>query len=205
MTSLERLKSLSDAVSYVVENGIEGDFVECGTWKGGSVMCMQKKLISLNKNDRNFWVFDTFEGMPEPEEIDKTFNNTSAKKLLEADDKKETTIWSFSNFEETTGNILSIGYPKEKINFIKGMVEDTIPTTPIESIALLRLDTDWYSSTKLELEHLYPKLVKGGILIIDDYGHWEGCKKAVDEYFSINKIPVFMSRIDYTGRLIVKP
>ncbi len=205
MTSLERLKSLSDAVSYVVENGIEGDFVECGTWKGGSVMCMQKKLISLNKNDRNFWVFDTFEGMPEPEEIDKTFNNTSAKKLLEADDKKETTIWSYSNFEETSGNILTAGYPANKINFIKGMVEDTIPTTPIESIALLRLDTDWYSSTKLELEHLYPKLVKGGILIIDDYGHWEGCKKAVDEYFSINKIPVFMSRIDYTGRLIVKP
>lgn len=106
---------------------------------------------------------------------------------------------------ETTGNILSTGYPKEKINFVKGLVEETIPQTQINKIAILRLDTDWYSSTKFELEHLYPKLVKGGVLIIDDYGHWEGCKKAVDEYFTNNNIPIFMMRIDYTGRLIIKP
>lgn len=205
MTSLERLKSLSDAVNYVVENGIEGDFVECGTWKGGSVMCMQKKLMQLNQNNRNFWVFDTYEGMPEPDDVDKNFNEKTAQELMNTEEKEKSLTWAYSNYEETTGNILSTGYPSEKINFIKGLVEDTIPQTQIETISLLRLDTDWYSSTKFELEHLYPKLVKGGILIIDDYGHWEGCKKAVDEYFSTNNIPVFMSRIDYTGRLIVKP
>lgn len=205
MTSVERLKSLSDAVNYVVENNIEGDFVECGTWKGGSVMCMQKKLMRLNQNDRKFWVFDTYEGMPEPDDVDKNFNKTAAQQLLDAEEKDNSLTWAYSNYEETTGNILSTGYPAEKMNFVKGLVEDTIPQTQIESIALLRLDTDWYSSTKFELENLYPKLVKGGVLIIDDYGHWEGCKKAVDEYFMLNKIPVFMSRIDYTGRLIIKP
>ena len=82
MTSVERLNSLIDAVSYITGNRIEGDFVECGTWKGGSVMCMQKKLIELNQTDRNFWVFDTFEGMPEPDSVDKNFKQTSAQKLL---------------------------------------------------------------------------------------------------------------------------
>jgi hypothetical protein len=205
MTSVERLKSLIDAVNYVSTNGIEGDFVECGTWKGGSVMCMQKKLIELNQADRKFWVFDTYEGMPEPDDLDKNFKQTSAQQLMNEEEKEKSLTWAYSNYEETTGNILSTGYPKEKINFVKGLVENTIPQTPIDKIAILRLDTDWYSSTKFELEHLYPKLVKGGVLIIDDYGHWEGCKKAVDEYFTNNNIPIFMMRIDYTGRLIIKP
>lgn len=205
MTSVERLKSLIDAVSYITGNRIEGDFVECGTWKGGSVMCMQKKLIELNQTDRNFWVFDTFEGMPEPDSVDKNFKQTSAQKLLSEEEKEKSLTWAYSNYEETTRNILSSGYPAENINFIKGLVEDTIPQTPIDKIAILRLDTDWYSSTKFELEQLYPKLVKGGIMIIDDYGHWEGCKKAVDEYFTNNGISIFINRIDYTGRLIIKP
>jgi len=205
MTSVERLKSLIDAVSYITGNRIEGDFVECGTWKGGSVMCMQKKLIELNQTDRNFWVFDTFEGMPEPDSVDKNFKQTSAQKLLSEEEKEKSLTWAYSNYEETTRNILSSGYPAENINFIKGLVEDTIPQTPIDKIGILRLDTDWYSSTKFELEQLYPKLVKGGILIIDDYGHWEGCKKAVDEYFTNNGISIFINRIDYTGRLIIKP
>jgi hypothetical protein len=161
--------------------------------------------MMLNQNDQNFWVFDTYEGMPEPDAVDKTYNNKAAQQLLDTEEKDKSVTWAYSNYEETTCNILSTGYPEEKINFIKGLVEDTIPQTQIESIALLRLDTDWFSSTKFELETLYPKLVKGGVLIIDDYGHWEGCKKAVDEYFKLNKIPVFMSRIDYTGRLIIKP
>lgn len=205
MTSVERLKSLIDAVSYIIGNRIEGDFVECGTWKGGSVMCMQKKLIELNQTDRNFWVFDTFEGMPEPDSVDKNFKQTSAQKLLSEEEKEKSLTWAYSNYEETTRNILSSGYPAKNINFIKGLVEDTIPQTPIDKIAILRLDTDWYSSTKFELEQLYPKLVKGGIMIIDDYGHWEGCKKAVDEYFTNNGISIFINRIDYTGRLIIKP
>jgi len=137
MTSVERLKSLIDAVSYVSTNRIEGDFVECGTWKGGSVMCMQKKLIELNQTDRNFWVFDTYEGMPEPDVLDKNFKQTSAQHLMNEEEKEKSLTWAYSNYEETTGNILSTGYPKEKINFVKGLVEETIPQTQINKIAIL--------------------------------------------------------------------
>ena len=117
MTSVERLKSLSDAVTYLVENGIEGDFVECGTWKGGSVMCMQKKLMKLNQSDRKFWVFDTYEGMPEPDEVDKTYNDKAALQIWDAEEDKSVS-WLFSSYEETTGNILSTGYSADKINSV---------------------------------------------------------------------------------------
>ena len=101
-------------------------------------------------------------------------------------------------------NIFSIGYDPEKIHFVQGKVEDTIPATIPEKISLLRLDTDWYESTKHELEHLFPRLSKGGILILDDYGHWQGARKAADEYFNNNHISIFLSRADYTGRIAVK-
>jgi hypothetical protein len=97
------------------------------------------------------------------------------------------------------------GYPSNKIHFIKGPVEETIPRQmPSPSIALLRLDTDWYESTKHELIHLFPRLSAGGILIIDDYGHWAGARQAVDEYFAGLPEKYFFHRIDYSGRLIVK-
>jgi hypothetical protein len=88
--------------------------------------------------------------------------------------------------------------------FIKGKVEETIPGTLPKEISLLRLDTDWYESTLHNLVHLYPLLRKGGILILDDYGHWQGARKATDEYFARENIIPFLSRIDYTGRLYVK-
>ncbi len=100
--------------------------------------------------------------------------------------------------------MLSTGYPKEKIHLIKGKVEDTIPENIPKEIALLRLDTDWYESTKHELIHLFPLLKPNGILIIDDYGHWEGARKAVDEYISDNNIHILLNRIDYSGRISVK-
>jgi hypothetical protein len=96
------------------------------------------------------------------------------------------------------------GYPAERLHFVVGPVEETIPREVPPGIALLRLDTDWYESTKHELEHLYPLLADGGALIIDDYGHWEGCKRAVDEYFAASPPPVLLSRIDYTGRVAIK-
>ena len=108
-------------------------------------------------------------------------------------------------FEEVSRNMFSTGYDRARINFVRGKVEDTLPASAPAEIALLRLDTDWYESTSHELVHLYPRLVKGGILIIDDYGHFAGAKKAVDEYFQEYSIPIFFNRIDYTGRLAVKP
>lgn len=204
MTSIERIKALLDAVKYVVEFGIEGDVVECGAWKGGSVMAMQLQLLELGVSNRRFHVFDTFEGMSTPTEYDKMYDNQSANELLKNSDKATSTNWAYSPLDEAKANIGSIGYPLESVSFIKGMVENTIPGSSVDKISILRLDTDWYESTKIELEYLYPKLALGGILIIDDYGHWKGCKKAVDDYFKEIGSPIFFNRIDYTGRLAVK-
>jgi len=97
------------------------------------------------------------------------------------------------------------GYPSERIHFVRGRVEDTIPASAPELIALLRLDTDWYDSTKHELIHMFPRLSKAGVIIIDDYGHWRGAREACDEYFAQNRIPILLNRIDYTGRIALKP
>jgi len=102
-------------------------------------------------------------------------------------------------------NMLGTRYPEKKIHLIKGKVEDTVPQHAPEKIALLRLDTDWYESTKHELVHLYPRLVPNGVLIIDDYGHWQGAREAVDEYFAGQKFKPLLNRLDYTGRLVIKP
>jgi hypothetical protein len=91
------------------------------------------------------------------------------------------------------------------VNLVKGPVESTIPATIPDQLAILRLDTDWYESTKHELDHLYPRLVSGGILIIDDYGHWQGARQAVDEYFARQNLKPLLSRIDYTCRIMIKP
>jgi hypothetical protein len=98
----------------------------------------------------------------------------------------------------------SSGYPDAKVHYVVGRVEDTVPDGAPSEIALLRLDTDWYESTKHELVHLYPRLTPGGVLIIDDYGHWAGCRKAVDEYFSERGRHLLFSRIDYAGRIALK-
>jgi hypothetical protein len=108
------------------------------------------------------------------------------------------------SLEEVKRNLYSTGYPKDKLHFIEGKVENTIPGFSPEEIALLRLDTDWYESTKHELVHLYPRLVQNGILIVDDYGHWKGSAKAVDEYIKEKNLCVYLNRIDYSGRLAVK-
>jgi len=193
------------AVDYVSKYQIPGDFVECGVWKGGSSMIMAEKLKSMGQTKTQLYLYDTYEGMSEPTLMDKSIDGRSADEQLAAANKDEaTSVWCYSTLEEVEQNVLSTGYPAANLHFVKGKVEDTIPQTMPDKIALLRLDTDWYESTKHELIHLFPRLVVGGILIIDDYGHWEGCRKAVDEYFAEHKTQIFLSRIDYTGRIAVK-
>ena len=206
MTSDERLVALSRAIDYLIKNDIEGDFVECGVWRGGSMMLAAKKLISLNRTQKKIFLFDTFDGMPPPEEVDSSaINNISASTLLETNEKSVgNNVWCYSALEEVKKNIKSTGYPDENIFYFKGKVEDTLPEKSIKKICLLRLDTDWYESTKHELENLYDLVSEGGIIIIDDYGHWTGAKKAVDEFIEKRKLKIFLNRIDYTGRLIVK-
>lgn len=206
MTSLERVAALVLAVEYVVNKNIPGSFVECGVWKGGSVMAIALTLKELGVKDRLIYLYDTFEGMSEPTDKDKrAFDGEKAADLLtsQANNKISDPIWAYSSIEEVKYNIARTGYNIDNIVYIKGKVEDTIPENLPGEIALLRLDTDWYESTKHELVHLYPLLSRGGVLIIDDYGYWRGSKEATDEYFSGDNFTL-ISRIDDTGRLIIK-
>ncbi len=200
LTSPERIVSLIRAVKHIEKNKIEGDVVECGVWKGGSIMAILKVLKDLNSFDRDIYLYDTFEGMSEPTEIDKSFKGESATSAYLTNNE-----FCLSPLHEVQSNVKSINYPMANIHFVKGKVEETIPDKKIpEKIALLRLDTDWYESTLHELEYLFPRLVKGGIIIIDDYGHWQGCKKAVDEYIDRNNLELLLIRIDYTCRIGIK-
>jgi O-methyltransferase len=206
MTSAERLVALCDAVSYLVRNGIEGAMVECGVWRGGSMMAVAQTLLSHQICDRDLWLYDTFEGMSEPGKVDVDLRGAAASRLLAEQDRAVAhSVWCRSPLEEVRQNLQSTGYPQAKVRFVEGKVEETIPQNLPETISLLRLDTDWYESTKHELEHLWPRLVPGGVLIIDDYGHWQGCRRAVDEFFSSRQIAICLCRIDYTGRMAVKP
>jgi hypothetical protein len=205
MTSPERMYSLYKAVAYIVQNNIPGDLVECGVWRGGCSMIMALTLLKKGVTDRKIYLYDTYEGMSEPTEADKAFWGEPAKDLLSTQDRLDnTSIWCYSAIDEVKANLAKTGYPQNNLFFVKGKVEETIPATIPGSLAILRLDTDWYESTRHELQHLYPLLREKGVLIIDDYGHWEGARKAVDGYFSEHKINLLLNRIDYTGRIAIK-
>lgn len=205
MTSPERIAAVVSSVKYIVENRIEGDIVECGVWRGGSMMAALYTLQRLGDTQRTVYLFDTFAGMTEPNAKDVSFTGLSATELLARDEKTPSgNHWCWATIEDVRRNVSSVGYPGEKIKFVEGDVMTTVPDHASEKIALLRLDTDWYESTKHELIHLYPRLSQGGVLIIDDYGHWKGAREAVDEYFAARNNKPFLHRIDYTGRYLVK-
>ena len=211
MTSPERIVATMDAVAYVVQRDIPGALVECGVWRGGSVLAMIRSLQRKGVDDRAVYLFDTFEGMTRPSERDTSTFDVPALQTW-TDSQSAGRIpwdWAFDrgvfNFDDVRSLILGTGYPADRVHFVRGRVEDTLPGGAPESIAVLRLDTDWYESTWHELVHLYPRISKAGILIVDDYGHWEGCRQAVDQYFNEVERPIFMARSDYTGRIAVKP
>jgi O-methyltransferase len=205
MTSLPRLVALCECVRYIVENRIEGDFVECGVWRGGSMMAVASMLLALGDRSRRLYLYDTYDGMTQPTEKDIEFSGKRAETLLASSDKAdEASVWCYAPLEAVKKVVLGTGYDPSKVNFVQGRVEDTIPGVAPERIALLRLDTDWYESTRHELVHLYPRLVTGGVLIIDDYGHWLGARQAVDEYLSRHELPLMLHRIDYSGRCAIK-
>lgn len=201
-TSPERIFCLCEAVKYIAANNIPGDIVECGVWKGGSMMAVAHTLCQIKDNSRHLFLFDTFEGMTEPSEKDVSFQGISASSMLKSSKKEDShSVWCYAPLEEVKQAINSIGYDPEKIHLIKGRVEDTIPKQAPLNISLLRLDTDWYESTRHELIHLFPRLSPGGVIIIDDYGYWKGARQAVDEYMKENKIKLLLNRTDITGRI----
>jgi hypothetical protein len=205
MTSPERLYALIQAVRYVSATAIPGDIVECGVWRGGSMMAVALTLIECKDVSRELFLFDTFEGMAPPTERDVAIDGQAASELLDSHKKTESdSVWCYATLDQVGDAMSGTGYRAERIHYVKGKVEDTIPLRAPPKIALLRLDTDWYESTRHELEHLFPRLVKGGVLIIDDYGHWKGAREAVDEYLRAKGIKLLLNRIDYTGRIAVK-
>lgn len=199
-TGHARLSALISAVRNVCDAGVEGDIVECGVWRGGSMMAAAMTLQELGQS-RVLHLFDTFDGMPPPGAEDVDLRGVHAASIMAREQKETGEVFSWSPLDDVCKNMAATGYPQELVRFVKGMVEDTIPSEAPETIAILRLDTDWYASTKHELEHLYPRLSVGGVLIIDDYGHWGGARKAVDEYFAGG---VELTAIDYTGRMLTK-
>lgn len=203
MVSPERLYATYQAIKYVEANHIEGDVVECGVWKGGNSMVMALTLLKCDSRKRSIYLYDTFEGMVEPGEKDIDFKGRHSRGEWQKHQAQDVNEWCYSPLEEVKQHMASTGYPVEKIHFIKGKVEDTIPDTMPRKIAVLRLDTDWYESTVHELNHLFPRISDRGVLLIDDYGHWKGQREAVDSYFADKFIP-FLSRTDYSGRMMIK-
>jgi len=190
MITTERFLNNINSVKLVEKNNIQGDIVEIGVWKGGSMLSM----ILASSTEREFYLYDTFEGMTEPTVLDKDYKNVQASDIL-----NKPSIKCLSTLDEVKKNIYTHVKDK-KIHFIKGdiLLNKTFPS----KIAVLRLDTDWYESTKYELEIFYPLVSEGGVVIIDDYGHWEGCKIAVDEFIKDRNINLI--KIDYTGVYFIK-
>jgi len=208
VVSPEASVSLMRAVGYVVENRIPGALVECGVYAGGSVEVILRTLLDRKVTDRDIYLYDTFAGMPRPDVTDDEGLNGALRHSWEAHrtgtDGDAGSTWMRVSVETVRARLDPLGYPVTRLHYVKGMVEDTIPETIPEQIAILRLDTDFYASTKHELVHLYPRLSPGGILIIDDYGAMPGCRRAVDEYATEHQLCWFLARLDPHVRLIIK-
>lgn len=201
MTSPERVGAFIAAIDYVIAAELDGAIVECGVWRGGSMMAAALRLLQSDFRPE-LYLFDTYEGMPQPSPVDVDLRGRPAQKRFARSRTPAGSRWCLAGIDEVRRNLESTGYPMDRVHFVKGMVETTIPAEAPEQIAILRLDTDWYESTKHELAHLYPRVTPRGVLIIDDYGYWKGSRRAVDEFLADR--PLLVNRIDITGRLIMK-
>lgn len=206
MTGPPKLETLIEAVRHIARHRIEGDIVECGVWRGGSMQAVALTLMEQGDTDRELHLYDTFSGMSEPTAEDVRVHQgqvrTAAEMLAESD--KDAQVWAVAGIDVVKDGMATTGYPAERVHYYPGMVEETIPDHAPERIALLRLDTDWYASTRHELEHLWDRLSPGGILIIDDYGDWEGARKAVDEWLERVGLTLFLAPMG-GGRVAMKP
>jgi len=204
MTGPEKLFALRSAVKYITANNIPGDFVECGVWMGGSMMAAARTLLEAGDTQRQLFLFDTFEGMPKPTKEDVDWAGANMLERWNAEHRNRLNRDARASEKQVSSAMATVGYDMSRVHLVKGMVEDTVPLNAPERIALLRLDTDYYTSTLHELVHLYPRLVKGGVLIIDDYGHFKGAEQAVTEYFIGVGDHLFLHRVDYSARLLIK-
>ena len=206
LASVSRLVNTVKSCKYVVENDIPGDFVECGVWRGGNGI-LAKKIFERMGSDKKVWMFDTFEGMTAPTKFDvQTQSKVPAERRYKVKNNGAHSEWCYASLEEVRRNCEASSIKLESVRFVKGDVCETLgrESNRPEHISVLRLDTDWYESTKIELETLYPILAERGVLIIDDYGYWDGSRKAVDEYFGKSQDRPFFSVVDSAGRSAIK-
>jgi O-methyltransferase len=202
-TSVENQYALWRAARYVVRANVPGDFVECGVYKGGSVIVAAMAFKELGDASRKFYLYDTFEGMPAPTARDVDFAGRTPEEHLKTWGAARMGEMANSALDEVRRNVLSSGLPAERFVFVRGKVEETLPgQMPAGAISILRLDTDWYESTRHELEHLFPRLSRGGVLIVDDYGFWRGAREACDEYFREHGVEMLLNRVDRLGAVI---
>jgi hypothetical protein len=208
MTSIERMYALYKAVEHVVRAGIAGDFAECGVWRGGSAMMMALAAHLFGDASRRIWLYDTFAGMtaPSPRDVE-TMTGRSAADILAASPRDEgSPFWGIAPRRIVEANLARTFHPPEAWKIVEGDVLETLPAQAPQALAILRLDTDWYESIGHTLRTLYPRLVRGGVLIVDDYGYWSGAREAVDLYFEeAGRERPLLNRIDCTGRIAVKP
>jgi O-methyltransferase len=205
MTGPDKMYALIQAVRYVARHRIPGDVVECGVWRGGSMQAVARTLLAAGDTARDLHLFDTYEGMPPPSDRDlRRSDERSAEELLAEESREDSKVWAVATLDDVKDGFSRLDYPAERVHFVKGKVEDTIPGHAPEQISILRLDTDWYESTRHELEHLYPRLSSGGVLLLDDYGYWEGAREAVDEFLEQSGERLLLMRMA-SGRLAIKP
>ena len=209
MTDPLAVVGLLDAIDHLHVTEVDGAFVECGVWRGGSAMAAALRLLA-GGDRRDLWLYDTYQGMTDPTDADvRARDGLSAEEHFAGaraarPSSRSDWFWAEASLDDVRTNLATTGYPQERLRFVQGPVEDTIPERAPDRIALLRLDTDWYESTKHELVHLFPRLQSGGILIVDDYHYWRGSRKAVDEYFRERGMTPLFSRIGTNGAVIAK-
>jgi O-methyltransferase len=190
MVGTKRLENLQNCCHIALEEGIAGDFVETGVWRGGCGILMRAILVALGDENRNVWLFDSFAGLPKPDV--KNYPQDEPDRL-----------WTFNEYlgvslAEVKANFERFDLLDERTRFIEGWFRDTIPQTEVDSISVLRLDGDLYESTWLVLEHLYPRVLPGGFVIIDDYA-LPTCKAAVDDFRAKHSISSPITTIDWSG------
>ena len=206
MVSRERLYSTAMACHHVLRANVPGDFVECGVWRGGNAV-IAGDIFHRHDPSRKLWLYDTYAGMTQPSDVDKRVSdNTAAIHEYATKNRQGGSDWCFASLQDVRSQFENRGLLSDGVRFVVGDVTETLrhkENLP-ESISVLKLDTDWYKSTKAELEVLYPLLSPGGVLILDDYGYWQGTQKAVDEFFTARPRPYFQY-VDEAGRAGVKP
>ncbi len=204
------LKYLFNVIKTVNIENIEGSIVECGVWKGGCSMWMMLCQKQFNMN-RSFYLYDTFDGMTFPdsekdssEAVDTYTKINDGTYSRDYDKWHSKNKWAYAPLDYVKNNINKTNYDLSKINYVVGDVTKTLDETIPTKISLLRLDTDWYSSTKKELDVLYPLVSKNGYIIVDDYYAWKGSREATDEFLKKNiKDITIIKNLKLTGGMMV--